>query len=392
MTVLKRLLPRRLVSAVKKNRLFRGTFPYVLFIKNQLHLRALKTPSTLFIFITSRCNARCRHCFYWRELNSGEEMTLEQYRKIFSSLRNRLRILVLTGGEPTLHRNLGQFVDWAVQTNNPRLISIPTNGLIPERVEKLAFEVCRAHPRTPFEIPFSLDGLRDFHDNLRGVPGCFDAVMTSLQTLSKMRRDFGFENLILNVVTTVGEYNYLQLEELFSLLKENRDVTHKVQLARASSTGVFGANPRNLSGLDPPIDLSLPKAVLEDIGRTLSYLLDKYEYPVIQKMKIALQLETLEKHGNRLKCVAGIQDGIIYQNGDVAGCEMLRPVANLKDYDDNFAALWNSDRFRRFVQGLHCSCVHNCNIVSNMQHNLGYLRELWAAGGFPALRRENGEG
>ena len=73
-------------------------------------LQKLKTPKVLTFFITKRCNARCKHCFYWKELNNlkKEEMTLSQIKTFVKSLKHPLASVLLTGGEPFLREDLLQ--------------------------------------------------------------------------------------------------------------------------------------------------------------------------------------------------------------------------------------------------------------------------------------------
>ncbi len=35
--------------------------------------KGLDSPILLIHFITSNCNLRCDHCFYWKDINKGEE-------------------------------------------------------------------------------------------------------------------------------------------------------------------------------------------------------------------------------------------------------------------------------------------------------------------------------
>ena len=55
-------------------------------------------PVYLLVFVTARCDARCGHCFYWQELNSGKrELALEEYERLARSLGPVLQV-TLTGG------------------------------------------------------------------------------------------------------------------------------------------------------------------------------------------------------------------------------------------------------------------------------------------------------
>ena len=50
-------------------------------------------------FVTSRCNFRCHHCFYWREIQEDkDELTLKEIGKFTKSLPRLLHVL-LTGGD-----------------------------------------------------------------------------------------------------------------------------------------------------------------------------------------------------------------------------------------------------------------------------------------------------
>ena len=148
-------------------------------------------------------------------------------------------------------------------------------------------------------------------------------------------------------------------------------------MIRGSSTGVFNIDKEFLSDFNPRLSITFSKEILEKLRKTSFEILEKYEAPGYQIEKLHIQLDTLANNMNNLKCVAGIVDGIIYQNGDVSICEMLKPLGNLKDYNYNFYNLWNSKKSRGFIKKLDCSCMHNCNIVSNMEHDYRVLKKLY---------------
>ncbi len=58
-------------------------------------LKGLKTPLNLIHLVTNRCNMQCSHCFYWKELNQGSEMDLEQIETLVKSLKNKLNLLFI---------------------------------------------------------------------------------------------------------------------------------------------------------------------------------------------------------------------------------------------------------------------------------------------------------
>ena len=55
---------------------------------------------TLTLFVTSRCNARCRMCFNWKNLKDSakrEELSIEEIEKIAEGFAG-LHSLIVSGG------------------------------------------------------------------------------------------------------------------------------------------------------------------------------------------------------------------------------------------------------------------------------------------------------
>ncbi|MDE3179365.1 MAG: 4Fe-4S cluster-binding domain-containing protein, partial [Acidobacteriota bacterium] len=84
------------------------------------------------LFVTSVCNAKCRTCFYWEELNHRGDLTWEELQKLSASMP-RFTDLWLSGGEPMLRRELTDIVHLFYLQNGIRWMNLPTNGLLPER-------------------------------------------------------------------------------------------------------------------------------------------------------------------------------------------------------------------------------------------------------------------
>src|SRR5271169_3287696 len=61
----------------------------------------LPSPPFFILFINSICNQKCEHCFYWRSLNSKDDLTFEEIVRLSRSL-GRIENLNLSGGEPFL--------------------------------------------------------------------------------------------------------------------------------------------------------------------------------------------------------------------------------------------------------------------------------------------------
>src|SRR5437763_15656242 len=101
---------------------------------------------TVILFVTSRCNSLCRTCFYHNELNQPGDLTFDQIEKI-SRTMPPITDLWLSGGEPTLRRDVSEVIETFVSNNAINRLIIPTNGLIKSRVYEIVDRALGAHPR-----------------------------------------------------------------------------------------------------------------------------------------------------------------------------------------------------------------------------------------------------
>ncbi|MHB8482061.1 MAG: radical SAM protein [Nitrospiria bacterium] len=74
--------------------------------------------------LTKRCNLKCEHCYLSageRDAGSIDELKTEECFKTIDEMVkvNPASILVLTGGEPLLRRDLPQLARYASQKGNP---------------------------------------------------------------------------------------------------------------------------------------------------------------------------------------------------------------------------------------------------------------------------------
>ena len=133
-------------------------------------------PRYLILGMTNLCNSKCVTCFYWDHLNVNRhlEMKLEEYDRALADLGS-LYSVVLTGGEPTLNRELPEITKLLYRRHDASNVTMPTNSIIPEQVEAIVARVLesRKDERQTFTVGLSLDHLGERHDFIRGAPGNF---------------------------------------------------------------------------------------------------------------------------------------------------------------------------------------------------------------------------
>ena len=96
-----------------------------------------RTPSPIYVilFVTERCNAKCKHCFVGCDEVTAKrtEMTLDEYEKTSRHMGNLLYLLP-TGGEPFLRGDLPEIIGVFYRNNRLRNVGIPTNGSLTGKV------------------------------------------------------------------------------------------------------------------------------------------------------------------------------------------------------------------------------------------------------------------
>ena len=160
--------------------------------------------------ITHHCNLRCLHCYqenYDQVMDAGLAFgTLEKYLRFLEG-RELTGQVNLTGGEPLTHPLFWELAH-RIRENRLRL-GILTNGtLIDEGTARRLAEL------SPVFIQVSLDGTREFHDEIRGA-GSFDRALEGIDLLKK-------QGVKILVSFTAQKKNYRDFTELSKICREHR--------------------------------------------------------------------------------------------------------------------------------------------------------------------------
>src|SRR5271157_4643067 len=148
-------------------------------------LGAPKTlPFNLTISVSFNCNSRCLTCDIWKK--HVDDLTLEEYEKVFKNLGRSVFWVTLSGGEPFMRKDLGELAQTFYRHCRPEIINIPTNCLLGDYVAKKSEEIARACPGSQVVINVSLDGIGHRHDEIRGIKGNFERFMKAYTALRKI--------------------------------------------------------------------------------------------------------------------------------------------------------------------------------------------------------------
>jgi MoaA/NifB/PqqE/SkfB family radical SAM enzyme len=129
----------------------------------------------LALTVHSACNCRCVMCDIWKANADKREISAGDLSRHVDAIR-RLHVqrVMLTGGEPLLHRNL-----WALCGELQALrirITLVTTGLL---IDRHAADIAASTDT----VVVSLDGPREVHDAIRRVKGGFDRLAAGVKML-----------------------------------------------------------------------------------------------------------------------------------------------------------------------------------------------------------------
>lgn len=316
---------------------------------------------TIVLFITSRCNARCRGCFYWKSLNK-DELSLKEMERIFKGIP-KLETVLFSGGEPFLREDIVEIVRLLVKTNKVKTIGIPTNGFLTKTIVKNVRRILREFPKLNLGIYISMDGFEKTHDKLRGVKGISKKALKTIEELKKLKKQERNFNLTVNSV--ILNENYKELPRFVGFVKKLRVDNHTFDLLRGYHQQLVNLPPiKEIEKIN-----RLRQKVRAYYTRKNPFLLRRYS--VLREHFInKTQMDVLRNKKWCFDCLAGQIISVVYSNGDLALCELLPPIENLKK--KGFKELWNSKKAKKQRLGMKkhvCDCTHICFLSASLDHS-----------------------
>ncbi len=173
-------------------------------------LKVMHTPRSVDIEITSRCNLRCRYCYYFdNPAVQYRDLPTEEWLKFFDELgRCAVMNVTLQGGEPFICTDLPELIDGIVR-NRMRFDILSNGALIDDDIAAYIADTGRCD-----SVQVSVDGSGpDAHDACRGE-GSFEGAIMGIHTLRR-------HGVSVAVRVTIHRHNVHDLEAIAHLLIED---------------------------------------------------------------------------------------------------------------------------------------------------------------------------
>jgi len=292
-------------------------------------------PNKLILMITSRCNLGCRFCDISDRSYEKKDMKKEDaFGIIDAAHRLGVSVLGITGGEPFLHKDIFEIIDYA--NSKEMKVSLTSNGLlIKENTEKILKSKIKC-------ISVSIDGLERTHEYLRGSAGSYKKVLEGIEYIKKKHRD---ANIAINMVVT--NKNVQELGQVHDYFKEKG-----MTLSFFPVINKPGFYLRSFKEKKSYLDF------VEKIKKSGKLSLSKHLYYVNA-------LKYFKNDGVRVRCLGLIKELGIDVEGNIFPCcvweNKNRPFGPLGNaLKEDLEKLWYSEKFHRARKSIFEQGCGNC--------------------------------
>jgi len=318
-------------------------------------------PFSLVLSVSYRCNSRCRTCGVWRR--SADDMTIDEWQRVFHNLGRT----PFYRGEPYLRSDFADLVIAAYEECRPAVITIPTNGLLSERIATATARICAACPGSEIGLNLSLDALGEEHDRIRGVPGNWERALETWRALKELQA--AHPNLVLSVHTVISRFNVEHFREIYKGLQALEPDSYITEVAeeRVELDTVGWEITPSAEAYAPVADF-LSAEARRCAARGLARLTQAFRAQYYQLAKRVLQ-----EQRQVIPCYAGWASGHIAPDGDVwTCCIRAQPVGNLRETGYDLAPIWfgeEMERLRRSIAAGECACpMANASYANMLLH------------------------
>ncbi len=177
-----------------------------------------KYPKVVQLPITYKCNSKCVMCNIWK-MDYSNELTIKEFAEMLKDpVFSKVEHLGINGGEPSLIKNLDEYVDEILKLPKLKTLNIITHGfnkkLLWKQLETI-YQKCKSKEKL-FHVSVSLDGYGKMHDIVRGLP----VFKLTSQTIEEIQNNPNKYCDSFDVGCTITKQNVDYLVELDAYAKE----------------------------------------------------------------------------------------------------------------------------------------------------------------------------
>ncbi len=302
---------------------------------------------------------------------SDELMEYSDWCRLIDDLSAWKPRLTITGGEPLLVDFVPDLVRLAAAKGFR--VNLGTNGT---QLADVADDLVGSGLQ---DLSVSLDGPREVHDRIRGMPGVFDRVRDGIRNVIDAKRRAGSALPYVRLNCTLTKANQEVLPDVVALAEEwgvdSLSFQHLwfttpevLQQHNDQFREAFGQDSQGLSGFlvgDMAPDPEVLDRELGELGQVSSGQLPVYVYPELDSAQMRRFYREPE-YAIRRMCRSRWFRTDVMPNGDVIPC-LSYVTGNVRV--SQFSDIWNNGRYRQFrkrlLKGLFPGCMRCCGLFSD---------------------------
>ncbi|MHB9154211.1 MAG: radical SAM protein [Endomicrobiales bacterium] len=326
-------------------------------------------PEAVTIFLTHKCNLRCKMCGQWGDKGvtreSGretlsQELSFDEMKDLVDELSSVRSNVTLFGGEPFMYRHIIPLAEY-IKSKRLHCLVI-TNGSLLQPVAEAAVKSGLD------ELNLSLDGAEGTHDDIRGVNGLFARITEGLRAVNLEKEKQGTKKPLINLQCTINQDNYLKLDELLDVaraVKANSLTFHHLIFLTGE---IYARQEQHLANVLPGTRSPAWKGFVFEPGVDPARLVEKVR--ALKKISSGLFVnfypnfsdeEILDYYRNPQylpksyapRCVSPWIVAYVFPDGEVRPClNVDYSFGNLRNAP--LRAIWNSEKaqaYRRALKG-----------------------------------------
>lgn len=318
-------------------------------------------PEAVTLFLTHRCNLRCVMCGQWGEggvtrrhlpETIAHEPELGELERFIVQLGRRRPAITLFGGEPLLYAGCTELIRM-VKRRGMHCLMISNGTLLTGRGRELVESGLD-------ELNVSVDGDRELHDRIRGVPGAFDAIMRGLDEIGRAKREAGSSRPLVNLQCTINRHNYAHLGRLTAVASEagaHALTFHHLIFLGSSQVeeqkkvdALLGCDSADWRGFvaEPGIDgMALARALAQIRRARYPFAVDVYPNFPDRELKRYYEDAAFIPASYPARCVSPWLCAYVFPDGSVRPClNSDYTFGNIKE--GPLQGIWNSSQARRY--------------------------------------------
>ena len=268
--------------------------------------------------VTRKCNLKCSHCYInAASTEAMDELTTEEGKRLIDQICEVSHpLLILSGGEPLLRKDIYELIQYGTQKG--LRMGLGSNGALIDNA--VAKKLKEAGIKT---VSISIDShIPEHHDDFRGVKGSWEKAVNAIKALRE-------NDILVQVNTTLTQQNYDEIDDIMSLAEklgvENFHLFFLVPTGRG----------KKMADITPAMYEDM---ITKTFAKTARHKLNVRPSCAPQFMRIAKDMHIDMRQWVR-GCMAGLYYCRVYPNGEITPCPYL-PVKLGNIREKSFKDIW----------------------------------------------------